>query len=477
MKKILSFAILALLAGGMTGCKEYLDEKPRGVDVPTKLVHYEGLLFGTPKAMLTVYYDGTFEHTIDADGFNYMFSMEGYPESQAYKWEADIFRAEDNSDEWNNPCTQLYTLNLVVNEVMDAEGGTTEEKEAVRAEARVMRAYYTYMMVQFFGKPYNSATAATTLSVPIITTATTAGESFPQRTIEDVYEYIIKEMTESLPYLPERAAHPNRVFYAAGNAMLGKVYWMMGRYGDAIPYLEAAKRALDADSGRGLVNYADYYMPYLGIMGIPNNDQSPETVFAITTMVNLWTALGPSMEMVLRTLRQDVMAAYFTPGDYRLGLFSGVTSGMPAYDMWDPTDRYYTSMFGSMTANEGITVPDVYLMYAECLARENRTTDAVDVLEELRAARMDDPSLVTVPVSAKDDVVKFAVAERIRENFGTGINWYDMRRLWNDPLFQDMKQFYTRTDGTDEHTLTEARLTMRIPPNIMVWHPEYVQND
>lgn len=40
-----------------------------------------------------------------------------------------------------------------------------------------------------------------------------------------------------------------------------------------------------------------------------------------------------------------------------------------------------------------------------------------------------------------------------------------------------MKNYYTRTDGTDTFTLTEARLTMRIPPSVMAWHPEYVQNE
>ncbi|MDD2425745.1 MAG: RagB/SusD family nutrient uptake outer membrane protein, partial [Bacteroidales bacterium] len=80
-------------------------------------------------------------------------------------------------------------------------------------------------------------------------------------------------------------------------------------------------------------------------------------------------------------------------------------------------------------------------------------------------------------VSTKDDLIKFAVAERIREQFGTGITWYDMRRLWDDPLFQDLKQYYTRTDGTDSFTLTKERLTMKIPPSVMIWNPDYVQND
>jgi len=99
-------------------------------------------------------------------------------------------------------------------------------------------------------------------------------------------------------------------------------------------------------------------------------------------------------------------------------------------------------------------------------------------LYELRSNRMPvDKANIPSSVSTKDDLVKFTVAERIRENFGTGLIWYDMRRLWDDPLFQDLKQYYTRTDGTNTYTLTKARLTMRIPPSIMIWNPDYAQNE
>ena len=65
----------------------------------------------------------------------------------------------------------------------------------------------------------------------------------------------------------------------------------------------------------------------------------------------------------------------------------------------------------------------------------------------------------------------------MRENLGYGASWFDMRRLWNDPLFQDMKKWYVHTDGVQEYTLTEQRLVMRIPPSVMIWHDDYVNNE
>ena len=64
----------------------------------------------------------------------------------------------------------------------------------------------------------------------------------------------------------------------------------------------------------------------------------------------------------------------------------------------------------------------------------------------------------------------------MREYIGYGNAWFDMRRLWNDPLFQDLKTMYVHSVGEDTYTLTKERLVLRIPPSILQWHPEYTDN-
>ena len=131
-----------------------------------------------------------------------------------------------------------------------------------------------------------------------------------------------------------------------------------------------------------------------------------------------------------------------------------------------------------IVTNIGITSPDLYLMYAECLARTGHESDAVALLEELRSRRLPSgQAAVPAESSSGDALVKFSLEERMRENLGYGLSWFDMRRLWNDPLFQDMKQMYVHTDGEQEYTLSEQRLVMRIPPAILAWHPDYTDNE
>ena len=67
----------------------------------------------------------------------------------------------------------------------------------------------------------------------------------------------------------------------------------------------------------------------------------------------------------------------------------------------------------------------------------------------------------------------FAFEERMREQLGFGSSWFDMKRLWNDPLFQDLKQYYVHPVGKETYTLTDERLKMKIPPTVIAWHPDY----
>ncbi|WP_461638600.1 RagB/SusD family nutrient uptake outer membrane protein [Labilibaculum euxinus] len=480
MKKIKIIIQLFLMLVMLSGCTDYLDVKPRGYDVPEKLEHYAGLLYGKDDIFtLSVFPNMSFEFTTTENGYNFAYSVLGAEDMNAYKWESDIFRTDDVCSEWNDPCKQLYTINLVVDEVLQASDGTEDEKKAVWAEARVMRAWYTFMMAQFFGAPYNESTAASDLCIPIITTSATVDVEFPRAKVQEVYNYVITEMEESLPFLEDREEHFKRIFMPTGNAMLGKVYWMMGKYEKALPYLQVAKNKIDSDGSRGLLNYNDLMEE--GEISYPNVAKTnPESLYSESIYPRLWLALYPSfIESTLLHVKTEVLEKYFTPNDYRLAMVSGLNSGLSAYaqSSLDPSDYYYPNS-SRIATDIGVTVADVYLMYAECLARNSQTTEAKSVLTEFRENRIE-PGYADIPadVNTQEELIKFVVAERIREGIGMGTTWFDMRRLWDDSLFQDMKQYYTHTDGIDTYSLTKERLTMKIPPSVIIWNPEYQNNN
>ncbi len=470
MKSILHITLIAGILL-LDGCEDYLDVKPRGYDVAEKVAHYEGLLYGTETIMLNeVFPYMCFEWETNSEAYENIYSLMGADVTNAYKWEEHIFRPDENCGEWNHFAGLLYPINVVANGVMDAIDGTPEQKRALYAEARVLRAYMTFMMAQFFGEPYDAAKAETSLSVPIITKAATVGNDFTRRTMKEVYNFVITEMTQAIPDIPIRKEHHLRAFSVTANAMLGRVYWTMGDYENAVKSLGTAMEQLSL-AGCGLIDYNT--MEVEGEIAYPVDDLlNPELVYNVESMSNIWSSMYPSYYgSVLLYLKWDLLKSHYTKSDLRLCFISGLESGVTAYKKFNNTDTYYINL-SKFVGNIGITVPDLYLMYCESLARTGEYDTARALLEELRRTRISGDDY-TVDAADGDELIKFIVAERVREFVGYGNLWFDMRRLWSDPLFEFMKEFYTHTDGEQIYTLSEERLTMNIPPQITAWHPEY----
>jgi len=71
--------------------------------------------------------------------------------------------------------------------------------------------------------------------------------------------------------------------------------------------------------------------------------------------------------------------------------------------------------------------------------------------------------------------------ERTREFAVKGELWYDMRRLWDDPLFQDMKPYEHILYGEDgsvmeTYTLEEKRLVIRFSDRVLSENPDMINN-
>lgn len=463
------FAILILLV--LVSCTRYLDVKPRGYDIPTSLSQYEGLLYGQEYFMLDEVFEFmSFEFTTDSDGYGNAYANMGSDICNAYCWKKDIFLSDENCGEWNKPASFLYPMNVVIAEVMGASDGTTEQKKAVLAEARMIRAWMTFLMAQFFGNPYDPATASSDPCVPIITSASTMETEYPRKTVAQVYAFILDEMREAIGDLPDGKEHFLRVFRPTGNAMLGKVLWMMGDYDAALPYLKDAYEGALA-GGCALLDY-NTLIKEDNTLNLPTDwQQNTEYMFLFEAMPRLWLGVYTSYyNSAIFSIKKEVLQHYFSTGDTRLSQLTGLPSGKSGYPALSPGQTYSANTSG-MISNFGIGLPDVYLMYAECLARTGDDGESARILQEFRSHRM-----AATDAAVSGDLVKSSVEERIREYMGFGNTWFDTRRLWNDPLFQYMKDWYTHTDGVNEYTLTRDRLTMEIPPVVLGWHPEYANN-
>ena len=372
----------------------------------------------------------------------------------------------------------LYVYNKIINEVLSSSEGSEAQKNSVMAQARAARAITNFKLVNFYGKPYNAATASTDLGVPLITEADVTVESFTRASVQDIYDFIIEDLTTAIPLLPANIDGNRRMYKASAQALLAKVYMYMNRFSEALPLFD---EALSGTPSR--VQLFDYNVTTLpgGIHAVGFNGpafvvpvDNIEALYALTSSSSVANRLS---EILLSPEASNLFGA----SDFRLHHFF---SRKP--DQATPTTPEFSvpgvyRRTGLLFPNAGVHLPDIYLLRAECNARNNNLNEAISDLEFLRRHRMD-PADATVPSGmSQDDLIKYVIEERTREFVLINELWFDMRRLWDDPLFQDKKPYVHtvyNADGSvsETFTLTEDRLVIRFSDEVTNTNPDLIQN-
>ena len=87
----------------------------------------------------------------------------------------------------------------------------------------------------------------------------------------------------------------------------------------------------------------------------------------------------------------------------------------------------------------------------------------------------DADAAVPADIDTKDKLIKFCVEESIRENLGNGLFFFEMKRLWNDPLFAYLKAGYGhKVHGTNTvYPFTESHLEVNIPEAVLKWNKNW----
>jgi hypothetical protein len=171
-------------------------------------------------------------------------------------------------------------------------------------------------------------------------------------------------------------------------------------------------------------------------------------------------------------------AALYGPTDWRLQFYSAKNSD----GSLNPGGRL--RKYGVSYSRCGLQLSELYLLRAECEARQNDLAGAKTDVEALRIKRMPAADAPVPGVIATDQtsLIKFIIDERIREFAAEGYRWFDMRRLSVDPLFAG--QSFTHTLYNDDvsnstvvYTLNQPnRLTLQLPVTYINANPGMKNN-
>ncbi|MBE9603085.1 RagB/SusD family nutrient uptake outer membrane protein [Pedobacter sp. MC2016-24] len=466
--------LLAMLCMVLFSCKKsFLEVTPKGKLIAQKVADYDLLL----NNLLIISASAQVPMGDEVAAIEPYFSGANMKTQRLFRWDEVIYEPDEDAAETLVPLQHIYLFNKIINEVPAATDGTAQQKLSIQAEALAGRAWTYFLLINYFAKPYDANTAGSDPGFPILTKADVTGTSFTRASVKEVYDFIVSDLLKAIPNLPAKTTYRVRMSKAGAEGLLGKVYLFMGKSNEALPLLNTA--ITDISSAAIPLGLYDYNVTFaaggeflpIGLFGpaYPYGPNIKESVFGKQSY-NTWTF--NTSEIVISKKTADL----FDPSDLRLKFYSPAAYFGPAYPAG------LLRKMGPSNLQFGVTVPDLYLLRAECRARMNDLAGAKADVETLRAKRIP-PASYAVPsavASQQLPLLKFIIEERIREFAVAGYRWFDMRRLSVDPLFSGITFTHTlyAASGSvvNTFTLKPQRFVLRFPQKVMDENPGMQNN-
>ena len=457
MKRI-NIIVLCLLTFAILGAckKSFLEIKPKGKLIAKKTSDYEGLFLDANSTLSIGASHPSVPMGDDVATLSSFFNSASIQTVRLFKWQDDIYDQNVSAPELSTPIKNLYLYNKIINEVMESQGDDMEYKRRLQMEAKGNRAYFNLMLINLYGKPYNKATSSTDPGIPIITEADVTQNSFTRATVQKVYDAILADLLEAIPFIPVNNTARIRLTKAGAELVLAKAYLYMGEYAKALEWINTAKTHYPTEFPVAIYDYNETYKVANWTVSSLLNTESLYTRTSVVT----WTSTSNDLVVAPWVIK------LYGANDQRLKSFTDKPNNSTISNPGGLMRR--KGPFASQ-ASQGVYLSDVELMKAECEARTNDITAALRTLVAFRKLRM--PSAdADVNITDKSTLIKFIIDERVREFAVYGYRWYDMRRLSVDDLFKDKVYQHIQYNAAsvkpqpeplETYTLDPKRLTMR----------------
>jgi starch-binding outer membrane protein, SusD/RagB family len=329
------------------------------------------------------------------------------PERNMYIWAPDIYGSQP-SPEWRNEYEKIYYANAVLEtlEKITPSAATADQYNAVKGSALFFRAAGHYHLVSLFAKQYQEGSAATDLGIPIKTSAD-INEVLVRPSVKVVYDQILADLTEAKQLLPVNVVAKTRPSKVAAEGLLADVYLTMGNYDLALD---------NANAAIGKYNQLLNYNTLSTASNTPFTRFNAEVIYHCVQISFGIIVLGNAY--VDTTLFRSYQA-----NDLRRDLF--YRNRTIGYSFKGSYNQSGSSFFS------GIATDELYLIRAECQARKNNLTGAIDDLNTLLRTRWRTGTYVnlTVGTQTQAQVLNLVLLERRKELAFRGRRWNDLRRL------------------------------------------------
>ncbi len=527
MKRILFYTILSA-SWLLGGCKKFLEEKSQDEIRPATIQDLKALMAGSAYPYLTCLnpFLDLMTDDVQCNGGQGQtdYATVVRKGKAPYSWSKNVYEELLLPSGWSNT-TYVNTWQIIYEKIaacntvlgyIDKVSGSDVMKNNLRGQALTLRAYYYFILVNMYGKPYNAPgiDPNTSLGVPLRLRMEVTDSLYPRNSVAEVYTQVERDLKDGLKLMQEYPENTDifKMNPAAAFALLSRVYLYQEKWTESIAFADSAISKRPA-----LTQLSTYKARPLGGYYLFNNgttfEYSNRIYDPVLSKEILWCyrpagpGKGDTFDEVLRNYMFPGYSNVFNPpysvSNELLSLYETRPISDTAVYLADLRARTY--LFSSMYAasftpvttygfkfqggtngvgGAGIRTAEVYLNRAEAkiqLALTNSNTallqEALNDINTLRSSRYD-ARRVYVPVVITDaqQLLKFCKEERRREfPFDSGQRWFDLRR-WGMP---SISHFYEEAAGTGQtFTLQQAdnRYTLPIPNAVLVRNGMLIQN-
>lgn len=452
-----------------SACNDFLDKEPSksaGITI-SQVNELEALLnkqnFGS--GML----DNNFAAILSSDAFELNTTyydnglskmntpMEVY---QTICWQMNMTEnTNEKTSMWNANFSSIYLANLVLENINKVKGAK-EKIDEVSQKAHLLRAYNYLELACYYCMPYGQKTL-NELGLPI-KQKTSYDENMHRVSLQETYDFIEKDVLEAVklttPLVEDGVRKSWKETGATANSLAARFYLLKGDYEQAKVYAQKAlsfgNDLLDFNNSdeiaeANIKSFADQSIIKMSTWWSPVNYKATfrsEKDRAFYSKDNYYLSLNmwgvPSTKLLNAYNHQyDMRYRYFIVPNFQKVFFMGMfakkfTADVPGYGVFN----------GAYTT--GPNVAEMQLIYAECLARTGKVTEAMTQLNDFRRHRIDHsaPSdVINLTATDKPHAVALILKERMME-FPFSQRWNDVRRCnFNDDPTDDItivRHFY-----------------------------------
>ena len=185
----------------LVGCVDYLDEvQDNRIGLDSSSEVQQLLTNAYPNAFFAEFAE-TMSDNADDRGSGA--ASDQMAARKAYRWED--FNSEVSNESPANYWLESYGAIAHANQalaIVEQQKGDPAGWAGVKGEALLAKAYAHFMLVNFWALRYDPATAANALGVPYVREVeTVAVKSYSRNTVQEVYDFIEKDITEGIPLI------------------------------------------------------------------------------------------------------------------------------------------------------------------------------------------------------------------------------------------------------------------------------------